>query len=144
MNAIKDRVNLLNNEIDFLKPAFEAYIKDKSIPLEERWNVFKTANNGLSYHKPFWVDFPGDDGDMSWGEDFSFERYETVNLVEFLDETIPEMIKDFEEEGKDIDPSDTFYVRFYARRKHLLSKFSLNNWKEYVLSINTKSADYDW
>jgi hypothetical protein len=53
MSAIKDRVNLLNNEIDFLKPAFEAYIKDKSIPLEERWNVFITANDALSNHSTY-------------------------------------------------------------------------------------------
>lgn len=141
---VKTQVDLLNNEIEFLKPLFEEYIKDKSIPLDERWETFKKANNGLSYHKPFWVDFPGDEHEISWYDDFSIERYETVNLVQFLEDTLPEMIRDLEEDGKDIDPTDTFYINFYERRKYLFSRFNLNDWKEYILSINTKSAEYDW
>lgn len=48
MNAIVDKVNLLNNEIELLKPAFAAFIKDKNYPLEERWNTFISANDALS------------------------------------------------------------------------------------------------
>jgi hypothetical protein len=113
----KERVEDLNKQIEAIKSEFAAYIADKSIPLDERWEVFMNAPDNLQGSSP-WIqrfkglpkDFVGYDGPVY------AERYQTVD-VEYILDVISE-----------IDPSKIDVVAF----------------KEDVLSKNLYSFKYDW
>jgi hypothetical protein len=52
--SVKTRVAIINEKIEDLREDFANYIKDKTIPLKERWTVFANANDALSNHEP-WI-----------------------------------------------------------------------------------------
>lgn len=65
-----------------LKGLLESYIKDKNVPLEDRWEVYSTLPAHY-FDESRWVmdyDFAGTD--IVWHDDLYMEKYETVdNLV---------------------------------------------------------------
>ena len=45
---MQKKIKALSKRIDKVKKEFEVYVKDKTIPLEERWNLFVEAPDSLS------------------------------------------------------------------------------------------------
>lgn len=71
--------------ISKLKPDFEAFIKDKSISLEERWQTFASAPDYLRNKEP-WVEHLEIGGrEICWYNDFYVERYQDVNMVDIIE-----------------------------------------------------------
>jgi hypothetical protein len=118
----KEQVEDLNKQIEAIKGEFATYIADKSIPLDERWEVFMNAPANLRETSP-WIqrfkglpeDFIGYDGPVY------AERHQTVDM-EFILDILGEI------EEYDVDPDDIDIIAF----------------KEDVLSKNLYSFTYDW
>lgn len=61
------------------------YLKNKNLPLEDRWNLFVEnknlfpVNNWIMYFKEL------DSNNIEYYEYFGFEKYQTVSLVELVD-----------------------------------------------------------
>lgn len=136
MNAIVDKVNLLNNEIELLKPAFEAYIKDKNYPLEERWDTFSVANDALSNHSTYIGDlrefksFDSEKWIANWAEIYG--RGKSISLVTEVElecDNSNEIPEGFE--GKD----STDYLMMCP---------SLHPIMEEILEKNLKTVAIDW
>lgn len=132
---VKFRVDRINEAIAALKPDFDEFIKDKSYSLEERWEVFKNANSELSNHQSWIIDLPTKNNyDFSWYDEFYTERYQTINLVQFVEETLA----DLEEEAKD---SESYQ---HESKKKLWESLDVNQIKEWILENNIKSFKHDW
>lgn len=76
------------------KKKFKKYIKDKSVPLEERWEFFTIAPDFLKDHKGWVESFKIlDDKGIEYYDDFGYERYrrvDTEDLVATLFECLEE------------------------------------------------------
>lgn len=89
LQDIVDYIDFVKNAkklANMYKEAFEAYITDKSIPLDLRWSLWLDAPTELKNNNPYLVEFEclprglvGWDGDM-WDAQ-KFERIETKELV---------------------------------------------------------------
>jgi len=77
--------SFLNKVIELYKPSFEAYIKDKSVPIEDRWASFLTAPYSIKEHECYGTDLLLDGKDINWYDDFGVERYQTVTADLILD-----------------------------------------------------------
>lgn len=66
-------------------------IKDKNIPLEERWEMFVDAPNFWKVHKSYQANFRIERKiEMEWFDCFCCEKYETIEMVDIV-----EQIEDF-------------------------------------------------
>lgn len=127
---LAERFRIFTEQAERLKPDFEAYIKDREIPLEERWEFWRLAPDQLKRHDN-WI-FHGsslldkiiDNGCNCWGRG---------TLVDIADEicNIQENIR-YCEEHPDYP---------YGRE---LTQGELNVLKEEMLSVNLGSFKYDW
>lgn len=72
--------------ISNIKRLYLPYIQDKSIPLEDRWEIFGKVPQELKEHKIWIVHFPSEKkfGEICWYDDFYVERHETVNLIDLV------------------------------------------------------------
>lgn len=97
-----DYIDFLNNAkklSNMYKESFEAYIKDKSLPLELRWQLWLNAPSDM---KDYWGDiyhWDSVDEDYVFGDRFSrYQSVRTVDLIETVAEMSPEELEDFKEE----------------------------------------------
>lgn len=109
----------LEDEIKALKPEFEAYISDKSLPLTERWHTWIDAPDSLK-RTSGWIsdgrleafkligygDRHNDaiqyEGGLIWAE-----RYQTINMVYIIDSLIESLLDRYEiEPPEDHDWND--------------------------------------
>ena len=120
---MQDKIFALNKSIAELKKEFETYIKDKSIPLEERWDLFVEAPDSLSKMK-------------GWIQHFKIQN---------LNERIV-----YEEYSRN---QNCYAVDFIERATDTLTDNDLsseqieeisNALKEHFLSKNLKCFQYDW
>jgi hypothetical protein len=115
----KERVEDLNKQIEAIKREFEVYIADKSIPLDERWEVFMNAPADLRQHYCFLKYFKGVPDDfVSYDGYVPAARHETVSVDRIL-ESLEEMVDD-------------------------VAEIDIVAFKEDVLSKNLYSFEYDW
>jgi len=138
---VKASIDSLNEFIDQFQEAvklarekFILVIKDKSIPLGERWELFKKAptelkNNG-SWIESFKALNEACGGEVSWYDDFCKERHETVHLVDLVSDV---------EWCIENDQVDRGYCKAFFDKPELLDKF-----KEEILEKNIESFEYDW
>ena len=117
-----DRFNAPN----LLKEVFSDYIKDKSVPLEDRWEVFCAAPDDFSIHEgcQYHFDREEDDfGEISWYDDFYYDRHQTVHMESLIDKIQDKV-------------NDRFSPKWNLE--------VLQNFKEEILSKNLKSFVNDW
>lgn len=105
-------------------------LKDKSLPLEERWTAYKIACDGGvisrfdSYGDGFLSLIKNDKGrPCTPYDDFYIERYQSMMYAEFMEEYFLDDLEEGEEEGL---PE------------------GLSDWQEAVLASGTKGFTYDW
>ena len=86
------------------------WVKDKSIPLEERWELF--IKSGLGVYDSFYHNFPGIDWNKkTLYDDFYMEKHTTRDVIYFLD--IIEGDDDIEwDNEKDIAFKEYFLEKF--------------------------------
>lgn len=131
-----------------LTELFAFYIKDRSIPLETRWEAFMNAPEEFSQSGGWIVRFdsfkPLCHGRKNPIEDKLYRhmnRNETVRTLDIYerftegsedwdDEEVEEMMK---------DGAESYYYDVPGFTKEILEA-----WQEEVLSKNLKSFEYDW
>jgi hypothetical protein len=110
-----------------IKNRFIEYIQDKTIPMENRWEVFLEApsdwKNHESYIQHFDVEKKLISREISWYDDFYIEKNETVHMENVI-ERLEEDLEDFE--------------------KHGWTKDLISELKEEILQTNLGSFNYDW
>ena len=93
-DCLHTRVDLLVKEENEVKEQLTNAFKDKSIPLDERWELFVKTPVHLKKNERHYVEFATfkEGGyDFQWYDDFYIERYETVNLVRVVEKVEKEM-----------------------------------------------------
>lgn len=124
----------IDHQITRAKDAFEYFIKDKSLPLEVRWETFVETPSYLKNHSMWYYSFKCKE-ELNWYEDCGSERCSLVDLAEFitgLEENI-EWAKEYAKtEGID-------YVNEEWYDEELIIKM-----KEEILTDNMGSFRYDW
>lgn len=109
-----------------LKAEYVEYIKDKTIPLDDRWEAFRAAPSEFKEHSSWVEHFDAERllpaREIAW-YDFGYERHQTVYMYDFVCDTLDDMLDDFDEDEK----------------KKIVDAF-----KEAVLQRNLESFDYDW
>lgn len=118
---------------------FKTYIKDKSIPLEERWDNFKFAvENKIFVNINGWVihlKTLESSRNFSWYDDFGVEKYETVKF-----ERVVERVSDnLEEILEDPDYSEDFRDNY-----PIITREELNQLKEEILATGYSGFVMDW
>lgn len=107
LSEVESRISLVLVEIRELKKQFETVIRDKSIPLEERWALFVWAPITFKNTSSWVEDFDSEKllgSKIFWYDDLYYERYETVNTTDMIErfkekeEFTPEIIDAFKEE----------------------------------------------
>lgn len=110
--------------VSYNKPLLEKWIIDKSIPLEERWNLWKDSPEELKNECQWVEDFTISGRGISWYDDFYKERCETV----YLSDLIHNMQRDFNE---------PVCLKKYTQA-------DIDDFKEQILAKNLLSFVYDW
>ena len=107
------------------KKKFEEYIKDKSVPLEERWEFFCLAPGFLKERDGSIVNFKVlDDCNIEYFEgDMYYQKYEEIH-TESLVERLEEELEELSERG--------------------LTREGIDEIKEEILSQNLGSFKLDW
>lgn len=126
---------LASRQFDFstLKEKFEAYIKDRAVPLDERWNAFKIADSNLKNDESWIVDFD------SLPEDFIMydgpvhaDRHQIIETIDIVHRV---------EELQGLKKDD---YGFGNRNHTEAMKVDLNHLKEEILEMNLECFQYDW
>ena len=121
---MQDKIFALNKSIAELKKEFETYIKDKSIPLEERWDLFVEAPDSLSEV-------------TDWIQHFKIENFNERDMYEDLSKSQNVFAVDFVERAID---GFTYENILSSAQIEEIS----NALKEHFLSKNLKCFQYDW
>ena len=87
MDNLLDTSEYLANLFDTIKkaksakPIFEKYIADKSIPLDERWDMFVHAPMEFRKHQNYVAIDIERYGNYTWYDTFHVDRHETVDCI---------------------------------------------------------------
>lgn len=126
----------INYQISQTKPLFESAIKDTTTPLNERWELFVTANDAFKNFSGYLTSFGSlPDDTIMYDGLVHMECYQdmtTVDLVERLIESIAET----DEEG---------FVETYSHEEQEMRRnINLDKLKEEILATNIGGFTYDW
>ena len=97
----------VTGSINSIKADFAAYIRDKDIPLEERWKFFEKAPNFIKEQDSYIHTFKWEQkhGELVWYDDFYCDRYQVVDMDMIIDSMLDrdekytkEMVEDMKEE----------------------------------------------
>ncbi len=105
---------------DLLRVDFEAYITDRSVPLETRWTFWTNAPKELKKAEPWIQHFYSNGRKLNWFDDgvlgYCYSKLQTVYMQEVVEMAI-------EDEDEEVD---------------------LDDFKEQVLAKNLYSFVLDW
>lgn len=104
-----------------IKNRLKIWVKDKNIPLEERWKTF--IDSDLGDHKPFIERFEGMD-DENYTDKYYIKRYQTVDVEALYEWGTEDNYDDEEPELNTVEKQNAF--------------------KEDVLNKFIKSFEFDW
>lgn len=146
-------IKALEEKMKGLRPEFEAFISDKSIPLEQRWQTWVDAPDSLK-NTGGWIDdgrleafkllgYGGrhneaiaHEGGLVWAE-----RYERIDMVDILETILENLVDKFNVEiPDDFDWDD---VDGYKEVSPEIHDF-LSAYREELLEKNLKSFRFDW
>lgn len=113
-----------------IKPEYVLYIKDRTIPLEERWNVFQHMPEFMK-QSGGWVEYIPilEDSGIEWYDDFYIDRYQTVELNKIIERIKEEL-------------DDEYKGDLYEKIKDIPNL--VDEIKEWVLENNIYSFINDW
>ena len=119
-----------------VKKEFAEIIKDQSIPLDERWFLFKNTPREFKERRGWIVHFDAlqEIKNLEYECFEHYERRESIDTVECLVDSFADNVYyyiNYPEECKERD-----------KEKYTLDR--LNRLKEEILSKNLGSFDYDW
>lgn len=106
-------------------------IKNIAIPLDQRWNLFVSAQAYMPYSG--WVmhfDCLEVDNDFNWYDDFNIERHETVELIDIVEEILDD------KKWYTDHPSDDHGAKWLT--------FNLDVFKEEILQRGMRGFIFDW
>lgn len=119
-----------------VKKEFAEIIKDQSIPLDERWFLFKNTPREFKEHCGWIVHFNA----LQEIKNFEYECFEYYERHESID-TVDCLVDLFAD-------SVYYYIKYpeacKERDKEKYTLDRLNRLKEEILSKNLGSFDYDW
>ena len=121
---MQKKIKALSKRIDKVKKEFEVYVKDKTIPLEERWNLFVEAPDSLSEV-------------TDWIQHFKIENFNERDMYEDLSKSQNVFAVDFVERAID---GFTYENILSSAQIEEIS----NALKEHFLSKKLKCFQYDW
>jgi len=107
---MKEKIEIFNEEKKSLKKEVKGYVKDKKIPLEERWNVFILSE--LGDHSSYYEEPKG----INWNkytlyDDFHTDKYAVLKVDDMLETAIEnDIIKQGSKE--EIDFKEYFLSKF--------------------------------
>lgn len=126
---ILDEIKAYKKNSNPLQNRYVLYIANKDISLEDRWEVFVEApdewKNTLNFQYHFKVERKLKDSEISWYDDFNYEKRETVDTSDLVEAVLEKINPDDWVDG-DWDLA------------------LLDELKEEILEANLKSFDYDW
>lgn len=125
VQALRAAIDIIESYKQTIKKELKLAVVDKTISLEERWDLFidsKLGSHSSYYHEPDGLNW----GNISLYDDFYYERYQTIKVDEWLDRLHDKVNDDEDEEGDD--------------------KFTFDEvaFKEYFLKNFIYSFDNDW
>jgi hypothetical protein len=124
---LKERANQLR--VDFKK-----IMSDKSIPLDDRWDMFIKAPSDLKGHQSYVWDSKILGRDFNWYTDYSCERHQEVDLIEFVEN----LEEDFNAIAEGEDAAYMFTEKFEDTPEVVEAL------KEEILADNIASFTFDW
>lgn len=139
MRVVQGIMNDVQNMVDAAKEDFKAVIKDKSIPLKDRWELFSHAPAGFSEQDP-WIWNPEalkPLGRSPWRDLIWAERHRVINLVDQLSDWIYEY-------GIIPEDGDAPYEGREEGDEDRLTPEIVLALVEEVLENNIVSFTYDW
>lgn len=120
--------------VEMMRQQFTTVITDKSIPLNERWELFKKAPTELKETTCWVVNFntlnEAEGGHVSWYDMFGVDRHQTVEMLDII-----ERLEEIIEYGQTKIKAKQFFIDNPAK---------LDDLKEEILSMNLQSFVYDW
>ncbi len=129
MQSLKNNIVTAVNMVNIAKAQFAETIKDKQIPLEERWKLFEETPLYIKGFEP-WVErfiFSGEQ--IAFYDDFDVEKGSTVDLHDIV-QTLTEQLS-----------HDGHYNPIELTEANILDLDAL---KEDILQRNIGSFVYDW
>ncbi len=119
-----EQITQFNQQIATFKDIFTKYIAEKSIPLNERWNAFVTANDALKNPVTYGPNFDALPEDfIIYDGVIHMDRYQTMDTCDLVERI---------EEGQDCDEHEAYH------------KVDINALKEEILADNVGSFTNDW
>ncbi|AVH84965.1 hypothetical protein RsoM2USA_36 [Ralstonia phage RsoM2USA] len=135
LTEIQGRISSIQKELIAIEKDFREIIKDTSIPLDERWSVFKYAPSELKHayswvqHFSFEESFQEAVGtEFTWYDEFYAERHQTIDTFNILDHL---------EERRQHEGDEVSTYSWVTQ--DVIDKF-----KEEVLALAMLSFVYDW
>lgn len=120
-----------------IKKDYQAVIIDKSIPLDERWEFFKNAPSDLKRNSPYGFNPKALGNNWNWYSDYDVERYQTVDLFDFVSE--------LEEDSEvDLEEGDMEYLYYHTEKILKKNPNAVAELKEEMMQFNISSFTFDW
>jgi hypothetical protein len=132
LQELSTAIDQFKKEQNALKQQFIKTIKDKSIPVDERWEFWCDAPSSLKDFSQFSVKFESMGRNFHWTHDMWFERYQTVDLEDVvleLENSVQVQVDDLEQQ----------FHRKLFRHPELLDQL-----KEEILARNLEYFVFDW
>lgn len=99
IKEIRDKIDNLEQQKDKLEDEVKKIVKDKTIPLLERWNLFCFAKMGnydsdyLEYRTLYKIF-----DDFDWHDHLYVDRYQTIKTTDIISRLDPDVPKELVEE----------------------------------------------
>lgn len=130
--AIKETVKSIIQQMDEARSALHSVLADKTIPLEERWELFCETPKDMLNEQSYIVHFST--YDFSWYDDFYCERHQTMYMADLID-NIEYAIEDYDENYE----YNKGYEKFFKDKPEKLDEL-----KEEILADALYSFEFDW
>lgn len=129
---IQSAITLLNRA----KKDFSTIIRDKSIPLDERWALFKEVPKELKNHSQFIYDIKikGLPSRFDFWQEYEVDRHAVVDLIDVVE--MVECDIECHKNGEELE--------FCFTEKLVTVPDIITQMKEDLLLSNTASFTYDW
>lgn len=93
-----EKINKLLAEKEILLNELKEWVKDKSIPLEERWNAFITVGELIKPDGYYW-DFKSLNEDDFHADQDKYKIFNVNRVIEYFEDATEEEINNFKEEA---------------------------------------------
>lgn len=110
MAAIQIAIKALLKTKDELLPIFKEWCKDKTVPLDERWELFISSN--LGEHRDYYVHpdcgIELDSGDLY--DKLEYRKFQYIAAIDFV-----AAISDRKDEGGDVNLTKEYFLENFIK-----------------------------